>query len=156
MDRKKLRKKVIVGFAVLLVIAQLLQPTKNISAQESPNDIGKVYQMPVDVHSILNQKCYDCHSNNTNYPWYVNIQPIGWWMASHVSDGKRHLNFSEFKTYNEKRATRKLEELSEAVTEGWMPIDTYVWMHGETKITPEDATKINVWIQSLGVVTKKE
>ena len=156
MDRKKLRKKVIVGFAVLLVIAQLLQPTKNVSAGESPNDIGKMYPIPADVHSILSQKCYDCHSNNTKYPWYVNLQPIGWWMASHISDAKRHLNFSEFKTYNEKRATRKLEELSDAVTEGWMPIDSYVWMHGETKITPEDATKINAWIQSLGVATKKE
>lgn len=156
MDRKKLFRKSVIGLGALILIIQLVQPERNISAGESANDISKLYQMPVDVHEILVQKCYDCHSNNTKYPWYVYIQPVGWWMAAHVKDGKRHLNFSEFKTYETKKASHKLEELSEAVTEGWMPLDSYVWMHSETKITPEDSQKINAWIQSLGIVFEKE
>jgi hypothetical protein len=155
MARKKPSKKVVIGLVVLLAISQLLQPTKNISQGESANDISKVYQMPVEVNEILTQKCYDCHSNNTRYPWYIHIQPIGWWMASHISEAKEHLNFSEFKTYDEKRVARKLEKVSDAVTQGWMPLDTYVWMHSDTKITPDDSEKINEWIQSLEVVEEE-
>jgi hypothetical protein len=76
-------------------------------------------------------------------------------MASHISEAKEHLNFSEFKTYDEKRVARKLEKVSDAVTQGWMPLDTYVWMHSDTKITPDDSEKINEWIQSLGVVEEE-
>lgn len=151
MTHKKRSKKVLIGLLVLLVITQLLQPTKNISEGESVNDISKVYQMPVEVSEIFAQKCYDCHSNNTRYPWYINIQPIGWWMASHISDAKQRLNFSEFKTYTEARAALKLEKISDAVSQGWMPLPAYVWMHGETKITSEDSNKINAWIESVSV-----
>lgn len=153
MALRKSSKKVLFGIVVLLIITQLLQPTKNISEGESANDISKVYQMPVEVSQLLTHKCYDCHSNNTRYPWYINIQPIGWWMASHISEAKEHLNFSEFKTYEEKRAARKLMKVSEAVTDGWMPLDAYVLMHKDAKITPEDSKKINEWIQSLGLQT---
>jgi len=156
MERKKLTRKIVVGLGALLLVIQLVQPERNLSEGTSSNDISIAYQMPAEVHQILTQKCYDCHSNNTKYPWYVYIQPVGWWMAAHIKDGKRHLNFAEFKTYNSKKASKKLEELSEAVTEGWMPLDSYVWMHSETKITPEDSQKINAWIQSLGIVSEKE
>lgn len=156
MARKKRSKKVLFGLLVLIVIIQSLQPTKNISEGESPNDISKVYQMPVEVSQILTQKCYDCHSNTTKYPWYIHIQPIGWWMAYHISDAKQRLNFSEFKTYTDARAALKLEKISDAVTQGWMPLSAYVWMHNETKITTEDSNKINAWIQSVSVADVKQ
>ena len=156
MALKKRSKKVLIGLVVLVVITQLLQPTKNVSTGESANDISKAYQMPVEVSEIFTQKCYDCHSNNTRYPWWINIQPIGWWMASHISDAKARLNFSEFKTYSEARAALKLEKISDAVTQGWMPLDAYVWMHSEAKITPEDSKKINAWIESIALDGKQE
>lgn len=149
-------KKILVGLLLLFGIMQLLQPTRNISEGISENDISKVYAIPVDVQNVLEQKCYDCHSNNTRYPWYIHIQPIGWWMASHIKDAKDELNFSEFKTYNEKRAAHKLEEVSESVTEGWMPLKSYVWLHSEAKVTPEETRAINDWITSLGVISKEE
>jgi hypothetical protein len=149
-------KKILVGLLLLFVVMQLLQPTRNISEGPFENDISKVYAVPADVQNILTQKCYDCHSNNTHYPWYIHIQPIGWWMASHIKDAKDHLNFSEFKTYDANRAAHKLEELSEEVTGGTMPLKSYVWLHGDTKVTPEEVQAINNWIQSLGVVIEKK
>jgi hypothetical protein len=154
--RKHLFRKTVIGLSALLLAIQLVQPERNLSSGASPNDISYAYQMPVEVHEILTQKCYDCHSNNTRYPWYIYIQPVGWWMAAHIKEGKEHLNFSEFKTYSTKKANDKLEELSEAVTEGWMPLESYVWMHRDTKITPEDSQKINTWIQSLGISLEEE
>jgi hypothetical protein len=76
-------------------------------------------------------------------------------MASHIKEGKEHLNFSEFKTYSEKKSLNKLEELSEAVTDGWMPLESYVWLHQDAKVTSDETKAINDWIKSLGVETKE-
>ena len=149
-------KKVLGALLMVVFVMQLLQPTKNVMEGVSENDISKVYAVPVDVQNVLTQKCYDCHSNNTHYPWYIHIQPIGWWMASHIKDAKDELNFSEFKTYNEKRVSRKLAEIVEEVTEGSMPLKSYVWLHSEANVTAAETKAISDWVKSLGVVTEKE
>jgi len=147
-----------IGLIILgiLVLIQFIRPSKNISPQViTENDISKTYTIREDVHQIFIKKCYDCHSNNTVYPWYLNVQPIGWWMAYHIREGKEELNFSEFKTYSAKRVAHKLDEISDAVTEGWMPLNTYLWMHANAKIQPEEADAINAWIKTLPVDLKK-
>ena len=149
-------KKILVGLLLLTVIMQTLQPTRNISEGPFENDISKVYAIPTDVQNVLTQKCYDCHSNNTHYPWYIHIQPIGWWMASHIKEAKDDLNFNEFKTYNQKRAAHKLEELVEVVEDGSMPIKSYLWIHADAKVTAEETQAIKNWVQSLGIVAEKE
>lgn len=149
-------KKILFALFVLLVGIQFIHPAINVGDSITENDISKKYEMPEAVHSIFIKKCYDCHSANTLYPWYSKVQPVAWWINSHVEEGKEKLNFSEFKTYTEKKANHKLEEVSEAVTDGWMPLDSYVLIHRETKITAEDTEMINAWIKSLGVTVKGE
>jgi hypothetical protein len=142
-------RKIGTGILILILVIQTIQPTRNIAEGISENDISKTFAINDEVYSILTEKCYDCHSNNTRYPWYNYIQPVGWWLAAHIHEGKEHLNFSEFKTYPEKKAIHKLEELSEAVNEGWMPLDTYVWLHRDAEITPSDRDAINAWLKTL-------
>lgn len=146
-------KKIALALLAVLVIIQFFRPEKNddeiIIAE---NDITKKYNTPEVIHQILVTKCYDCHSNSTEYPWYANIQPIAWWMANHINEGKRELNFSIFKTYPEKRANHKMEELLEVVNDGSMPIDSYLWMHGNAKLTEQDKSLINAWVKTLPVV----
>lgn len=147
-------KKILIGLLVIVLLMQIMQPTKNQSEALSQNDISYTYSMPAGVHEILVKKCYDCHSNNTQYPWYVHVQPIGWWMASHIKEGKDELDFSEFKTYSTKKASHKLEEVSEQIAEGHMPINSYLWLHPEGKVTPQELETINAWISSLGIKVK--
>jgi hypothetical protein len=154
-EKEDAMKKVLIFLLLVGVAIQFIQPDKNITDGISENDISKAYSMPVEVHLILQKKCYDCHSNHTNYPWYVNIQPVAWWMDYHINEGKKELNFSEFKTYNAKKANHKLEELSDAVTNGWMPLEPYVLMHKTAKITSEDARLINDWITAQGIEKAK-
>lgn len=144
-------KKILIGLLVIVLLMQIMQPTKNQSDTISENDISKAYALPAGVHETLVKKCYDCHSNNTKYPWYVYVQPIGWWMASHIKEGKDELDFSEFKTYSTKKANHKLEEVSEQIAEGHMPIKSYLWLHPEAKVTSEELENINAWIASVGV-----
>ncbi len=145
-------KKIALGFLAVLVIIQFFRPGRNISTEIiTDRDISKVHAMPVDVHKLLIAKCYDCHSNNTNYPWYANIQPVAWWLADHVNEGKGELNFSEFASYEKKKADHKLEEVGEVVGDETMPLESYTLLHPETKITAEDKKAILGWLNSIGI-----
>jgi hypothetical protein len=149
-------KKILVALLVILVIIQFIRPEKNLSAEvTTERDLSKVHPMPENVHQLLVKKCYDCHSNNTQYPWYSNIQPVGWWLANHVNEGKGELNFNEFATYEKKKADHKLEELLEVTEEGSMPLNSYVLLHPETELTADDKKLINDWVKALPVTFKE-
>jgi hypothetical protein len=145
-------KKILLALVILLVIIQFIRPEKNVSQEViAENDISNVHAIPEEVHQVLIKKCYDCHSNNTNYPWYVNIQPVGWWLAHHVDEGKGELNFSEFRSYDEERANHKLEEIGEVTEDGSMPLSSYTLIHSATKITAEDKAAIHAWLRSMNI-----
>src|SRR5690348_8692192 len=117
-----MKKRVVLIIIILLVIIQFIRPSRNLSSVQSANDISRHYTVPDTVAHILDRACNDCHSNNTRYPWYTNIQPVGWWMQHHVNDGKEELNFSEFGSYPAKRQAHKLEEVAKQVKDDEMPL----------------------------------
>ena len=142
-------KKILIVLLVALVVIQFFRPAKNTAPGEQSNAIAKAYTVPQEVSDILKVSCNDCHSNNTVYPWYHNIQPVAWWLNGHVKEGKRELNFDEFATYKPKKAHHKLEELVELVKEGEMPLKSYLWMHGNAKLSETKKTTLTSWAQSL-------
>jgi hypothetical protein len=144
-------KKIVFGLLAVLIIIQFIRPSRNTHDGPQPSDIGNVYALPDGVHDVLKAKCYDCHSNNTNYPWYTNIQPIGWWMDWHIREGKHELNFSTFGEYAKERADHKLEEIIEVLEEGTMPLESYLLMHRNAAVTQEESERIVSWITSLGI-----
>src|SRR5215213_8131450 len=110
-----MKKKILLTILAIFIIIQFIRPARNISDEVAATDITKVYSVPADVQQILKVSCNDCHSNNTEYPWYTNIQPVGWWLQHHVNEGKAELDFSKFSTYSPKRQHHKLEEVIEQV-----------------------------------------
>jgi hypothetical protein len=143
-------RKILVALLVVIIIIQFIRPLKNSGDADGANAIAKKYQVPEQVQSILKQSCYDCHSNNTKYPWYANIQPVGWWIQySHVDDGKRHLNFSEYGSYSEKKAKHKFEEIADEIREGGMPLGTYTFLHHDAVLTAEQTKTLVDWAESL-------
>ncbi len=132
---KNLLKKLFYLLVILFVIIQFVRPVKNISTNASVNDIATKYQIPQDVVTTLKTSCYDCHSNNTVYPWYANVQPVAWWLDDHIKEGKKELNFSEFATYKIGRKYKKLEEIIDEVKEDKMPLESYTLIHGNAKLS---------------------
>lgn len=147
--------KILLGIGAVLLIAQGVRPMSNHGQVAGPDHISTKAPVPAEVEAILQRACYDCHSNHTNYPWYANIQPVGWWLEKHVRDGKRHLNFSDFATYATKRATRKLEETAEEVRDHNMPLSSYTWVHTDAKLSEADVKTLADWAintrRALGV-----
>lgn len=142
-------KKIGIVLLVAFVAIQFIRPAKNQSAAAATSDIMAVTQVPEDVAGLLHKACYDCHSDNSNYPWYANIQPVYWWMNHHIEEGKDELNFSAWGSYKLKRKLKKYVEISEQVTEGEMPLESYTWMHKEAKLSREERTRIVSWANEM-------
>ena len=142
-------KRILLILLVLLVIIQFIRPAENHSDKLSANDITLHYPVPDTVLSILKRSCYDCHSNNTSYPWYNRVQPVAWWLNSHVTEGKRELNFSEFASYPLKKQARKLKNTVKEIKEGDMPLNSYLWIHIDAALDQGQKNILVYWADSL-------
>lgn len=143
----KLLKNIFLALLLILIIMQFFRPDKNITQGDHTVDFISETNPSAEVKTVLEQSCYDCHSNNTVYPWYNNVAPISFWLADHVKDGKKHLNFSEWNSYDSKKKDHKLEEVEEMVAEGEMPLEEYTWTHKEADLTEEQRNEIVSWAQ---------
>jgi hypothetical protein len=142
-------KKVIITIVFLFGVLQLIRPTKNIGNGDLSRSIEMKRPMPADVKVSLQKACYDCHSNTTKYPWYAEIQPLGWYLTNHVREGKQHLNFDEFLNYDANEMDEKMEEVIESQTEGWMPMDSYTLIHKEAILTAAEKNEIIAYAKAI-------
>ena len=138
-------KKILIALVIVLIIIQFIRPAKNISTVPHPQDIHNLYTIPDSIDNIMAVACYDCHSDNTRYPWYNNIQPVAWWLRSHINDGKRHVNFSEFGSYSKSKQRKKLLQVAKTVKNGSMPLNSYTWIHKDAILTPVQKQALIDW-----------
>jgi hypothetical protein len=142
-------KKAILLFLVVLIIIQFFHPYKNKSTEKSPYNIASLYAVPQDVDTIMKKACNDCHSNNTRYPWYSNIQPVAWWMDNHVRDGKKDLNFDDFSNYRISRQYRRMQDIIDLVKKGEMPLTSYTLIHSDAKLSVTEKEAIYKWAGAI-------
>lgn len=138
-------KKTALAAAVVFVLIQFVQPARNESGQASDTDISKTVAVPEGVRGILARSCFDCHSNNTNYPWYTRIQPGGWFMAYHVRNGKEKLNFDKFGALSKRRQGSKLESIGKQVESDAMPLTSYLLLHKNAGLSPAEKELLVRW-----------
>ena len=122
-------RKIRLTIALIILVIQIFRPDKNISVSPSVNTIEEHYPVPKQIGTLLKSSCYDCHSNNTVYPWYSNVQPFAWWLSSHITEGKQELNFDEFNSYDVKKKKHKLDEVVEMIEKNEMPLSSYTLIH---------------------------
>ncbi|HEV8271444.1 MAG TPA: heme-binding domain-containing protein [Chitinophagaceae bacterium] len=141
-------KKILLGVLMVLILIQFIQPARNKSGELSSTDIKKTFSIPENVQLVLQISCYDCHSNNTNYPWYSRIQPFGWLLAKHIKNGKAELNFNEFSSYSLRRQISKLSGIGNSVKDGTMPLNSYTMIHKNARLSKEDKALLIDWATS--------
>lgn len=129
----------------VFIAMQFIHPAQNKSTADQPGDFIQQFNVPANVTGILKTSCYDCHSNNTRYPWYANVQPFGWLLANHIKEGKRELNFSEFGSYPKRRQTSKLKVIAGSVKDGSMPLSSYALIHGDAKLNDSEKQLLIDW-----------
>ncbi|TDS15356.1 heme-binding protein [Maribacter caenipelagi] len=148
----KLLKKISLGVLVVFVAMQFFSPTKNTSAGKHTEAFIKQTNPSPELKTSFETSCYDCHSNNTEYPWYNNIAPISYLLAGHVKDGKEHLNFSEWENYSLDKKDRLLTEIEEQVVNGKMPLSQYTLFHKNTELTTSEVNKLVEWVRQTRII----
>lgn len=146
---KSILKKTAIVLLVGLVIIQFFRPAKNVSAAVTEKDITRLYTVPDSIQVVLQKACYDCHSDNTRYPWYFNVQPVAWWMNDHINDAKKELNFSEFGDRPLPKRAKKMKKCAKEVEEGDMPLDSYTWEHKDAILTDQEKKMLITWFNDL-------
>ena len=141
-------RKILFTVFVLVIFLQFIRPEHNNKTTQSL-DITKAYTVPTNIQAILKNSCYDCHSNSTRYPWYTYIQPLGWWMASHIREGKSELNFDEFGDYSPRRQKSKIKAIAESIKDETMPLPSYTLVHRSAKLSENDKKLLIQWLEKI-------
>ena len=129
----------------VLVLIQFFRPEKNQALTEQEYDLLQVTSVPDSLASILRASCYDCHSNHTNYPWYSRISPVSWYLDKHIRDGKEGLNLSEYGLLDKAEKIGVMSDIYDAVEAGTMPLQSYILIHVEARLSPEDMDALMDW-----------
>ena len=147
---KKTIKKVAVLVLIVFLMMQFYQPGRNIDDGKILHEhITQLYPVPNNVQILLKTSCYDCHSNNTSYPWYSYLQPVRFFMDGHIKEGKENLNFSEFGTYSKRKQSSKLEAMSKQVKSDEMPLASYTLIHGKAVLATSQKEELINWANNL-------
>ena len=142
----KIRKSYIVSTLLILLIGiQFIRPARNYSQAISEHSLGRLYEIPDTLSWVLQKACFDCHSNNTRYPWYSNVQPFGWMLANHIRKGKTDLNFDEFGTYSTRKQKNKLKAIVNEIRDNKMPLRSYTWLHKDARLNEKEKQLLINW-----------
>jgi len=145
----KLVRYILLALGIIFVAIQFIRSERNKNEKPSPTDIAKVFTVPDSVTVILKNACYDCHSNNTSYPWYSHVQPIGWFLTKHITQGKDELNFSAFGSYSTRRQLSKLDEIEDVMNDDIMPLPSYRLLHKKARLSQKEKTVLINWAGNL-------
>ena len=141
-------KNILIALLIVFVVMQVVRiDTKNPAT--NPSEVLSEANMTPEVKNLLSVACYDCHSNNTRYPWYSNIAPVSWWLQNHVREGREELNFSEWNSMDAREKDHKLKECVEMIEEGEMPMNSYTWTHADAQLTAEQQAVLIRFFNSM-------
>lgn len=139
-------KKKLFYLVLFLLLIQIIRPTKN---RDEVVVSDNVINAPENIQNLLKRSCNDCHSNNTNYDWYHNIAPISWIVAMHIKDGKKHVNFDAWGTYNKDQKKHIIKDLKKSIETREMPLVGYLKVHPETVVSEQEYKELLDWIDTL-------
>ncbi len=131
---------------VVLVGIQFIPTTRNQNVLILQTDFNNTFQVPNNIQQILKISCYDCHSNNTNYPWYNKIQPTSWLLENHIKEGKKELNFSAFGSYSKRRQKSKFKSIIDQIKKDEMPLYSYTLIHKDAKLSERNKKDLIDWL----------
>ncbi len=135
-------------FLSIVVIIQFFQPQRNLNKVASKDDIFLNLSADQLVKKNIVNACYDCHSNNTRYPFYANFAPVSWLLYNHIQEGKSHLNFSEWASYDKKKQLKLLNDICDELTSKEMPLKSYIFMHSSAILNSMEVENICNWTEA--------
>ncbi len=145
---KKTVRLVAILLLVVLLVIQFIRPERNLHSGPQDASLVNHFEVPDTIQNILKTSCFDCHSNNTKYPWYMNVQPVAWFLADHIKEGKSELNFDEFNNYTKRLKLSRLKSIAHSVEDD-MPLWSYTLIHRDAMLTEAQTKLVSDWALRL-------
>ena len=149
MKKRNRLRTIFLILLLLLVAIQFLPVDRSTPALTPAQDFLAVMNSPGQLGPLIKDGCYDCHSHETEYPWYSYVAPVGQWLQGHIRKARKQVNFSVWTTYSTEDADHALKEIVEVVKEKEMPLKSFTWMHPEARLTEVQRTELATWFQGL-------
>ena len=144
-----MKKKIIISAAAILILIQFFRINKENPVVNSSNDFLIINKAPDSIAQTIRSSCYDCHSNETQYPWYSNIAPVSWVIKHHINEGREKMNFSDWGQYSSKKRQRKVDGAIEMIEGNDMPLKSYTLIHRDAILNPAKKDSLIIWLKSL-------
>lgn len=135
--------------SVLGILALVIVGIQFVPVERTNPPVEAALEAPPEVMAMLRESCYDCHSNETEWPWYSRVAPVSWLVAKDVNEGREHLNLSDWGRLEGGDRRHAAEEMWEEVDEGKMPLGIYLAMHRDAEPTEEDLAVLRTWVASV-------
>jgi heme-binding protein len=148
---RKWLKRTLIIIGVLIVAAQVVRPSRTNPGSDPKDHIQAMAPAGPEVNAALARSCNDCHSNNTTWPWYSNVAPVSWLVASDVKEGRSEMNFSAWRTYKGEKQQELLGKICKQINEGEMPMATYTWAHPSAKLSDADRLALCSWTKTAAL-----
>jgi uncharacterized membrane protein len=140
-------KKILLLLLAVFIIMQFFRIDKTNPKVEKAKDFITLTTPPADIEKMIRTACYDCHSNETEYPWYTNVAPVSWIIGNHIEEGREYFNFSTWADYDEDKKNHLLHECEEEVEHKKMPLSSYTWTHGDANLSDEQREELAEWFE---------
>ncbi len=145
-----------IGLAAGLVVLQFFKPEKNMEPVDPAEDLLMLTSPPAHVAGLIKTACYDCHSNQTIYPWYSRISSVSWFMQKHIREGKEELNASDYGSMDKADKIGFLVDFCDVVDAGTMPLVSYSLIHMGARLSQEDKEAICNWSEEEALKVMRE
>lgn len=132
---------------VLFVVIQFIPITMPKAEKENPNDLLANVKMPEHVASMFRESCYDCHSNETKFPWYAHIAPSSWLLSRDIREARQRVNFSNWEKLSKIQQIAMLSNVAIEVKNGDMPFWAYPIMHPKARMSKVDRKEMIDWVR---------
>ncbi len=142
-------KKAVIIILILGMGIQFIPVPKNQSDEVPKFDFLLAIEAPITIQKMIKASCYDCHSNNTNYPWYGRVRPFAWFLQKHIDEGKEELNFSTFQEYSGRMQREKVRSMISQIRDDEMPLKEYLWMHPEAEMSDREKAQLIEYLEEL-------
>lgn len=144
-----MKKKIFFIIIAMVVLIQFYPMEKPTVTANNPNDLIATSTIPESISTLLKNACYDCHSNESTFPWYSNVAPVKWILYGHISEARQELNFSNWNSLETDDKADLLDDISSMVLEEEMPLKGYTILHSEANLSEADRELIATWADEM-------
>lgn len=134
--------------AVSAIFIQIIAQEKTVQPADANKDLLVMTNPPAEIRNMLRKSCYDCHSVQTKMPWYAGLPGVKSMINDHIESGRKHLNFSNWGTYTDKRMVSKLNQCANEIDKGGMPLKSYTAIHWGAKLNSTEKATLVAWFKA--------